>query len=1142
VRDSAIVVAISLFVGLATAAESPVVWNRAPTNLPAQDLGSALRSLALQRKFQIVFASKEVASLHTQGAVGELSVDEALEKILSGTGLTFVHLEDGTIAITRPGGTPAEKSNQPDPISQSSDSESGTGSLASDRAYADSKLAGAVGAAPADSGKNSSTREIKMSRKPIFSRLSGVFAALFAATAIAQSAAPAPNEELAEVMVTGSRVITNGNDSPTPVTVISVEEMEAIHPSSVADQLNDMPQFSGSRSPTSNSSAGSADNGNPNPQANVLSLRNFGAGRTLILFDGHRVAPTSPDGTVDVDMIPQLLLQRVDVVTGGASAVYGADAVTGVVNFVTNTKFNGLKVNAQAGQSVFHDDPTRSVGVAWGSDLFGGRGHAMASFEHRSDTGVDYRTSRPYFVHRPTVYLINGVYQLVEDATQTARTFGGLIAQIGSTVNPLAGQTFISNGVLAPLAPGIPLGSNAFMVGGGGAYPDTALKARLDMDQLFGRFDYDIADNVHGYARVAGTYNHNNAYSLQQFFYNAGNGSNTMIVSATNPYLAQQYQTTLANARVTTFNLSKVIPDAPRQNAETFEHQVSVDTGMNVKFANGYEWDTAFIYSKNNQKVRSNYGMNGLRFAAAMDAMTVTAANVGTSGQTIGSIVCNVTLTNPGLYPGCVPYNPFGPSTMTPEVINYVLQPVEVVDRTSMQDVETSLTGAPFNSWAGPVNMALSAQWRRLTYGQDSSTVKNSPLNPLNCTGLRFLTCTTASQQWQQVSSASSADVSQDVKEAALEFDMPLLKDKPLARDVSLNAAVRYTNYSTSGSVYTWKAGVDWKFSDSFSFRGTRSRDIRAPTLFDLYAPAILGSSAAPDVLTGVIPDGVTVASDGKVYPRATTSTQGNPLLKPEVGNTTTAGIVYRPGWAQGLSLSLDAFVINLSDAIASQNGNNNNSVQACVNSGGTSPLCQLIVRPIDCCSKAPANTATAFYSAGVNLASQWTEGADMEINYASRWRDKPYSLRLLTSYQPHNVQDNPLTGRVENAGYFGSSPILRSSLLASISPRENWKVSILERWRHSMLWVPRQSAPLPTLVVAMPDISPVFYTNLNVGYTLKRDGGDQIELYTNITNLFDREPPVSAAYNNVQPGSFGVVPGDDVIGRFYTIGFRYRR
>jgi outer membrane receptor protein involved in Fe transport len=1130
------VIALGLLAGMSVAAEPPANWSRAPTNLPPQDLALALRSLALQRQFQIVFASKDVASLRTQGAVGELSVDEALEKILGATGLKFVHLEDDTVSITKAVGTSADRSMRVGPVSRSSmrgdDVDLGMGVNAPEQEHSESR-SGTAGLAPADATKSLTNRDTKMPQRPIFSRLGSVFAALFAAAATAQTAATDQNTELQEVMVTGSRVITNGNDSPTPVTVINVEQMEAVHPGTVADQLNDMPQFSGSRGPTSNNSAGSATGGNPNPQANVLNLRNFGAGRTLVLYDGHRVAPTSPDGTVDVDMVPQLLLQRVDVVTGGASAVYGADAVTGVVNFVTDTKFTGLKINGQAGQSVFHDDPTRSIGFAWGSELFGGRGHALASFEHRSDAGVDYRTSRPYFAERPTVYLVNGVYYLVKNATQTARTFGGLIGQIGTTVNPLAGQTFITNGTLAPLVLGTPLGTNAFMVGGGGAYPDTALKARLDMDQLFGRLDYDFTDAVHGYARVAGTYNHNNAYSIQQFFYNAGNGSNTMVVSATNPYLPQQYQTTLATAKVTTFNLSKVIQDAPRQNAETFEHQYSIDTGVNVKFGGGYEWDTAFIYSKNNQKVRSNYGMNGLRFAASVDAVTNPAT---------GQIVCNVTLTNPGLYPGCVPYNPFGPTSMTAAAANYFLQPVEVVDRTGMQDVETSLTGAPFNSWAGPINMALSAEWRRLTYAQDSSTSINSPLNPLDCTGLRFLTCTTTSQQWQQVSSSSAAQVSQDVKEAALEFNLPLLKEKAFAKDVSLNAAVRYTNYSTSGSVYTWKAGLDWKFNDSVTFRGTRSRDIRAPTLYDLFAPAVLGSSAAPDVVTNVIPDGVTKASDGKVYPRATTSSQGNPLLKPEIGNTTTLGFVYSPGWVQGLSVSLDGFLINLTDAIATQNGNTTNAELACVASGGTSPLCQLIVRPIDCCSTAPANTATAFYSAGVNLASQWTEGADLEINYASRWRDRPYNLRLLADYQPHNVQNNPLTGRVENAGYFGSSPILRASFLASVSPWENWKISVLERWRHSVLWVPRQSAPLPTLVVAMPDISPVFYTNLNVGYTFKHESGGQIELYANIANLFNREPPISAAYNNVQPGIFGVVPGDDVIGRYYTLGFRYRR
>jgi outer membrane cobalamin receptor len=172
--------------------------------------------------------------------------------------------------------------------------------------------------------------------------------------------AAAASDELTEVVVTGSRLIKNGNDSPTPVTVLSVEDAEAVHPGTVADQLNDMPQFFGSNNQASNAGAGNlGTGGNPNPNANVLNLRNFGTNRTLILWDGHRASATAPNGTVDIDMIPQLLLQRVEVVTGGASAVYGADAVTGVVNFITDTKFNGIKVNGQAGRSVYQDDETK---------------------------------------------------------------------------------------------------------------------------------------------------------------------------------------------------------------------------------------------------------------------------------------------------------------------------------------------------------------------------------------------------------------------------------------------------------------------------------------------------------------------------------------------------------------------------------------------------------------------------------------------------------------------------------------------------------------------------------------------------------------------------------------------------------------
>jgi outer membrane receptor protein involved in Fe transport len=954
------------------------------------------------------------------------------------------------------------------------------------------------------------------------------------------AAAPAA-EELTEVVVTGSHVLMNGNDSPTPVTVVSVADMEVVRPGTIADQLNDMPQFSGSRSQFSNPQVGNNNNGRPNEQANVLNLRNFGFTRTLILADGHRVAPTSPDGTVDIDMIPQLLLQRVDIVTGGASAVYGSDAMTGVVNFITDTKFKGLKVNGQAGRSVYNDDPSRAIGVAWGTDLLAGRGHFEASYEFRSDDGVDRRSERPFFAIRPVTEIISSAasgglttttYQLFNNVTQNDRAFGGLIlSTAGQPANPLANQYFASNGVLAPFDRGVVINNTTFSVGGSGSWFDTSLKAALKMHQIFGRFDYDFNDSVHGYAKVAGTTNYNNQYSLTQPFYNSGNGTNIFNLFSTNPYLPAGARTTLLNANVQRFGFNKVQSDVPRQFAETFERQYSVDVGLSGKFGNGYRWELAFVNASNNQKVRQNNAEDGLRLAASLDAVT----NSG------GQIVCNVTITNPTLYPGCVPYNPFGPSTATADFVAWAFRPIQLIAETKMSDVEAVVAGAPFNSWAGPVNMAFSAQWRKTSYRLDSTSTIFNASNPLDCTGLRLLTCAPAtSQQWFQASTASSPEVSTNVREAALEFDMPLLKDKFLASDVSLNGGFRYTNYSTSGSVRTWKAGLNWKFNDSLNFRGTRSRDIRAPALFELFQPLTVGVANGTDNLTGAVLNGTTPASDGKTYPSASTFSQGNPKLTPEIGDTTTLGLVYRPGWAPNLSMSLDAYLINVKDAIINLNGNNAASQSACTNSGGASPVCALIIRP-NCCSTAPANSATAFYQSYVNIANQWTQGADLEVNYAGHWREKAYNLRFLTAYQPHNVLNNPVVGRTENAGFFGSAPTLRASLIASMSVTDNFKVAVLERWRHSMTWVPRQSAPQASLVVAMPDISPVFYTNLNLSYSLKHASWGESEIYANVANLFDREPPISASIASTQPGIFGVVLGDDVIGRYYTLGFRYK-
>src|SRR5215469_16343241 len=241
----------------------------------------------------------------------------------------------------------------------------------------------------------------------------GVAFAALPNAAMAQTAAP----NVESVTVTGSRVISDAASSPTPLTIISADDLKATTPTNIPDGLNKLPVFQGS------GIVGRPGDGSHNYSSNTLNLRNFGAQRTLVLLDGHRVTPSNDDGTVDVDTLPQMLISRVDVVTGGASAVYGSDAVTGVVNFVLNKKFEGLKADAMS----------YNLGVAAGTSLFGGRGHFEGSLEWRHRDPVN-QSARPY---GPTLLAdSNGEagtgtaadpFNVIANARRPNSTFGGLV-------------------------------------------------------------------------------------------------------------------------------------------------------------------------------------------------------------------------------------------------------------------------------------------------------------------------------------------------------------------------------------------------------------------------------------------------------------------------------------------------------------------------------------------------------------------------------------------------------------------------------------------------------------------------------------------------------------------------------------------
>ncbi len=240
------------------------------------------------------------------------------------------------------------------------------------------------------------------------------------------------------------------------MTVVTVQELQATHPATVFESLLDLPAFAGSRGSTvSGPGTAGGSNGANNGQISALSLRGLGPVRTLLLYDGHRVPATQQNGLVDANTIPQMLLQRVDVVTGGASAVYGSDAVGGVVNFITDRKFNGVKVETQGGISQERDAGTYQLGAAFGTDLFGGRGHFEASAQAFHDDGILHRMDRGSpFTDRWMVYGEGTAalpYFLASNGINTTATWGGKIVGPGTAAtNPLLNYHFSTNCVAVP--------------------------------------------------------------------------------------------------------------------------------------------------------------------------------------------------------------------------------------------------------------------------------------------------------------------------------------------------------------------------------------------------------------------------------------------------------------------------------------------------------------------------------------------------------------------------------------------------------------------------------------------------------------------------------------------------------------------
>jgi len=929
--------------------------------------------------------------------------------------------------------------------------------------------------------------------------LAGASVLILASAASAQSAPAGAADDakgsadVEEVVVTGSRVIQNGNNMPTPVTIVTAEQIQTTTPSNIIDGLQQLPVFAGGRQPMSQPGNSSQNNG-----AHVLNLRSVGNTRTLVLYDGRRLPPTSPIGEVNVDIVPSMLLQRVDVVTGGASAVYGSDAVAGVVNFITDRNYTGIKIDSHIGTSELNDAQEFKFGIAGGMKLFDGRGHLEGSYEYYDNEGAFNKLNRGW---GRKVWSMQGAgtvanpFHLVQNSRLSSTSFLGVIRS-----GPLADKVFRLNGVLSPFVHGTPTGGNGVESGGdGGFYYQASLLASLESHQGFARFDYDISDTVKAYAEVTGYKTHNlNNHQTNEF--------RNITLGAQNGFLDPAYRATMAAAGVTQFTFSKMIMQAPPLQPESHTDGYLANFGVNGDFGD-WKWDFSYVNSRNKQKTRNNANIDLQKAYAALDAVRDPAGNV----------VCNVTLTNPGLYPGCIPLNLFGPTSESADALNYILAVTKFDAVTKMNDVCGSIAGPLFSLPAGEVQVALSGEWRKVEFDLTSNA---QPTARANCTGLRF-NCNANTLLYISNILADAHNQSQTVYEGAVEADVPVLKDLPFAESLNINGAARYTHYDTSGSVETWKLGVDWHINSQVTVRATRSRDIRAPNLNELFAPILVNPAGVTDVHTGIVG-------------QAPFITSSNPNLKPEVAMTWTAGIVLRPDFLPNFSLAIDYYDIKIGNAITVLQGQNTTIQNICEASGGTSPFCDLIIRPLPFSNRTPANFVTSFLSRPENAQNVKTSGVDFEANYSHEIGPGNFSIRALATYQPHFK-----TIQFEGAPVLDAAdvpPLPKTRITAFLKYQwEDWSFDVQERWRSGYTFNPDR-----TLVYSDKRRKPIAYTNATVSYKLK-----DTTIYATVENLFDKQPEPFGGVGGAAAvfGLFGGYPqGDDIVGVYFIVGFRLRR
>ena len=916
----------------------------------------------------------------------------------------------------------------------------------------------------------------------------GAAASMYAAPAWAQDESEATPEKAGAdeaIFVTGSRIARMGFESPQPLTVMSQEEILNQSPTNnIADLINQMPAMAGSTRPSNSRLALSSGLAG----INSINLRNLGDIRTLVLLDGRRTVGSSVTGLVDINTMPQQLVRSVEVVTGGASAAYGSDAVAGVVNFILDKKYEGIKLSADGGITQYGDGFNYSFKGAAGFSFAENRGHILLSGEYAHKDGI-FETDRSWNAHgerivaNPDYTASNGQprYIRVSPAGTNNALPGGIInSSTGTTSNSLRGIYFGEGGSVNHYDYGT-LTVSTTTVGGDWRLADNGrnigLDAQEDRRNAFGRISYDVTDGATVWAEAS--------YTWTKSLFNAGpNLSSSRTLYGDNAYLINALGAE-ALAGVDRISLGTTASDLPYRKTNNRRDVQRYAMGVDGEFELAGKpaiWNVYGQYGVTHTREQLRDIMNTSRTTLASDAVF--------DGS--GNIVCRSTLTDPSN--GCVPVNWLGTGVMTQDMIDYILGDPYRDQKLQQTAAGANLSITPFATWAGDVSVAVGAEYRREEvsgYVPEEYQTGWSVGNYLPTFG------------------------SYNVKEAYLEAVIPL------GLGAEFNGAVRATDYSTSGYVTTWKAGLSWQPIPDIRLRATQSRDIRAPNLNELYQAGTSRTNTLTDNETGVN------------YSFLETTT-GNPNLDPEKGDTTVVGAVFTPTFLPGFSFSADWYQIKLKDAIGqfySQDIYNQCQL-------GNQAFCAAIVDD-------PSGTRDFLISASpFNFSRITTRGIDFDAAYRRPVGNGSILLRGQVSHYIDRIVDDGLNPSYDTAGTNGGSgPPSWIFRVSATYDTPGFSLTGVARGissgRYSASYTECTSnCPAVTSSVSTIDnnhVSGTFYVDANATFKIGDSFLGESQFFVNVTNLFNAEPLLLP-----ESGMAANTTYSDLLGRAFRVGVRF--